>query len=225
MDMDTRYNLRSQRRTEKVIPVELQLASDADFFSQTVGASHPMPGQVYSDHSLSTSASDLDISGLLDTSDCDFRSPVFGSGKPARAGVLVKESVASTSKNEIATSMNEDSSQESINRQILAALSTMGDRLTTLEQNATVKCKKSVDNRKIKNPKRKPVVDNASAARAGGAPAAEGQAPPLGLNPSQGTGSISGSSLTVPPPPVLRQEARIQQEVQQRLQELAKIVQ
>ena len=77
MDMDTRYNLRSQRRTEKVIPVELQMTSDADFFSQTVEASHPMPGQVYSDHSLSTSASDLDISGLLDTSDRDFHSPVL----------------------------------------------------------------------------------------------------------------------------------------------------
>ena len=65
MDMDNRYNLRSQMRTEKIIPVELQLASDADFFSQTLGSSHPMPGQVLLDQSLSTSASDLDISGLL----------------------------------------------------------------------------------------------------------------------------------------------------------------
>ena len=183
-----------------------------------------MPGQVYSYHSLSTSALDLDISGLLDTSDREFPSPVFGSGKPARAGVSAKESVASTSKNEIATSMNEDSSQESINRQILAQLSTIGDRLTTLEQNATVKCKKSVDKRKIKNPKHKPVVDNASAVRVGRAPAAQGQASPLGSNPSQGTVPASGSSLTVPPPSVLRQEACIQQEVQQRLQELAKNV-
>ena len=101
--MDTRYNLRSQRRTEKVIPVELQLASDADFFSQTVGASHPMPGQVLSDHSLSTSGSDLDIGGLLDTSYRDFHSPGFGSGTHARAGGSAKESVAGTSKNEVGT--------------------------------------------------------------------------------------------------------------------------
>ena len=94
--MDTRYNLRWHRRTEKVIPVELQLALDADFFSQTVGSSHPMPGQVLSDHSLSTSASDLDISGLLDTSDHDFQSLGFGPGKHARTGVSAKELAAGT---------------------------------------------------------------------------------------------------------------------------------
>ena len=109
MDMDTRYNLRSQRRTEKVIPVELQLALDTDFFSQTVGSSHPMSGQVLSDQSFSTSSSDLDVSGLLNISDRDFQSPGFGSGKHARAGVLAKEPVVGTSK-------NEDLSQESINR-------------------------------------------------------------------------------------------------------------
>ena len=102
--MDSRYNLRSQRRTEKVIPVELQLASDADFFSQTMGAGHPMPGQVLSNHSLSTSGSDLDISGLLDTSDHNFHSPGFGSGKHGRTDVSAKESVESTSKNEVGTS-------------------------------------------------------------------------------------------------------------------------
>ena len=49
MDMDTRYNLRSHKRTARDIPVELQLASDADFLSHTVGSGHPMPGQVLSD--------------------------------------------------------------------------------------------------------------------------------------------------------------------------------
>ena len=72
MDVGTRYNLRSQKRTEKVIPVELQLPSDADFLSHTVGSSHPMPGQVLSDQSFSTSTSDLDVSGLLNTSDSEF---------------------------------------------------------------------------------------------------------------------------------------------------------
>ena len=63
--MDTRYNLRSRKRTEKVIPVELQLSSDADFLSHIVGSSHPMPRQVLLDQSFSTSALDLDVSGLL----------------------------------------------------------------------------------------------------------------------------------------------------------------
>ena len=160
MDMDSRYNLRSQKRTEKIIPVELQLASDADFFSQTVGSSHPMPRQVLSDHSFSTSASDLDVSGLLNTSDCDFRSPDIGSGKHARAGVTAKESVAGTSR-------NEDSSQESINQKILAQLSVLGDRLASLEQKTTVKSKKSSDIRKIKNPKRSQVTQSDITAQVG----------------------------------------------------------
>ena len=59
-----------------------------------------MPGQVLSDQSFSTSASDLDASGLLDTSDHVSQSPIFGSGKHDRAGVLAKEPGLSTSKNE-----------------------------------------------------------------------------------------------------------------------------
>ena len=43
--------------------------------------------------------------------------------------------VAGTSKNEIGTLKNQDSSQESINKQILAQLSILGDRLATLEEN------------------------------------------------------------------------------------------
>ena len=98
--MDTRCNLRSEKRTEKVIPVELQLPSDDDFLSHTVGSSHSMPGQVLSDQSFSTSTSNLDVSDLLDTSDREFQSPIFGSGKHARAGVLAREPGVSTSKNE-----------------------------------------------------------------------------------------------------------------------------
>ena len=156
MEMDARYNLRSQKRTEKVIPVELQLASDADFLSHTVGSSHPMPGEVSSDHSFSTSASDLDISGLLDTSDREFQSPTFGSGKHARAGVSAGESGASTSKG-----------QESINKQILSQLSTLGDRLDTLENSTAGKYKKSANVKKIKNSKQKKAVESSSFTQVG----------------------------------------------------------
>ena len=103
-------------------------------------------------------------------------------------------------------------------------MSVLGDRLATLEQNTTVKCKKSADTRKIITSKRKMVVDSGSVARAGGASASQGQTPPVGLNPPQATVPMSGPNHTVPPPSVLRQETRIQQEVQQRLQDLAKNV-
>ena len=63
---ERKYNLRSGRRQEHVIPIQLQMVSDADFISQPLGSSHPMPGQVsLSDQSQSTSESELDISGLL----------------------------------------------------------------------------------------------------------------------------------------------------------------
>ena len=215
--MDVRYNLRSQKRTEKVIPVELQLASDADFLSHAVGSSHPKPGQVLSDQSFSTSASDLDVSGLLENSDRDFQSPNFGSGKHARTDVSTHESGASTSN-------SHDMSQESINKQILSQLSALGDRLATLEKSTVQKCKKSADVKKIKNRKQKNTIDSGSITQVGGAPVTQGQASLLGLNNLQGLTSVSGSNPTVPPPSLLRQEARIQQEVQQRLQDLAKNV-
>ena len=108
MHMDTRYSLRSQKRTEKVIPVKVQLAADADFLSHTVGSSHPVLEQVLSDQSFSTSASDLEVSGLLNTLDCEFQSPIFGSGQHARPGVSARDPGPSTSQ-------NIDLSQDSIN--------------------------------------------------------------------------------------------------------------
>ena len=65
-----KYNLRSGRREEHVILIQLQVASDEDFISQALGSSHPAPGQVFlSDQSQSTSESDLDICGILQDSD------------------------------------------------------------------------------------------------------------------------------------------------------------
>ena len=44
---ERKYNLRSGRSQEHVIPIQLQMASDADFISQSLGSSHPMPKQVF----------------------------------------------------------------------------------------------------------------------------------------------------------------------------------
>ena len=63
--METRYNLR--RRKECHIPVQVQLASDAEFLAVSWGSMDPQhTGQVLSEQS--DSGSDIDISGLLDIS-------------------------------------------------------------------------------------------------------------------------------------------------------------
>ena len=66
-----RYNLRSNRRQETRIPIQLQLVEDKDFITQSLGSGHPTAGQV----SLfdSSSESDLDLSDLLKHSGRDFQ--------------------------------------------------------------------------------------------------------------------------------------------------------
>ena len=91
--METRYNLRSARREDHAIPVQLQLQSDEDFFNQTLGASHPSPGQVSFSQSNGTSESDLDMSGLLNISNQICSSPDFGSNKCARSAGHTHDSI------------------------------------------------------------------------------------------------------------------------------------
>ena len=91
----------------------------------------------------------------------------------------------------------------------MSQLSRLGDRLANIEKVQQQACKKSVGVKKIKNPKVtkkhsvKPTVPQ------------EGVA--LGLN----TEPPKVAQYHIPPPAALRQEARIQQEVQQRLHELS----
>ena len=105
-------------------------------------------------------------------------------------------------------------SQESVNKQILAQLSALGDRLATLDY-STAKCKKL----KIKSKKG---CRQWQYHTGGCISASQGQASLASLNPVQDLVPLSGLNSIVPPPSVLRQEAHIQQEVQQRLQDLAK---
>ena len=201
--MDTRYNLRSSNREEHVIPV--QLHSDEDFLTQTLGARHPSPGQVSFNQSDSNRSSYLDVSALLNTSDKICSSPNFGSDKSA------KPTGHAHASGRVRTEGRDHSnpSQADINKQILSQLSRLGDRLANIEKVQQQTCKKSVDVKKIKNPKVakkhsfKPTVPQ------------EGVA--LGLN----TEPPKVAQYHIPPPAALRQEARIQQEVQQRLHELS----
>ena len=147
--METRYHLRSFNKEEHVIPVQLQLHSDEDFLTQTMGASHPSPGQVSLNQSDSTSSSDVDVSALLNISDKICSSPDFGSDKSAKpighahaSGRVLTEGRDQT-----------NPSQADINKQMLSQLSRLGDRLTNIERVQQQACKMSVDVKKIKNPK------------------------------------------------------------------------
>ena len=154
--MDTQYNLRSSTREEHVIPVQLQLQSDEEFLTQTLGASHPSPRQVSFNQSDSTSSSDPDVSALLNTSEKICSSPEFGSGKSAKP--TSRAHVSGRVRSEVKEQTNP--SQADINHQILAQLSRLGDRLTNIEKVQQQTCKKSTDVKKIQNPKgvKKPSV-------------------------------------------------------------------
>ena len=183
----------------------MQLHSDEDFFTQTLGKSHPSPGQVSFNQSDSTSNSDLDTCALVNTSDHICSSPDFGSDKGAKS-----TGHAHGSGRVQAQSWDQKRpSQADNNKQILSQLSRLGDRLTNIETVQQQACKKSVDVKKIKNPK----VLNKQTAKT--TVSQEGVA--LSLN----SGLPNVSQYHVPPPAALRQNAKIQQEVQQRLYELS----
>ena len=127
--MKTRYNSRSSSKEEHVIPVQLQLHSDEDFLTQTFGASHPSSGQVSLNQSDSTSSSDLDISGLLTTSENICSSPDFGSNKSAKSTGHAHVSGWSCTESRDQKSP----SQADINKQILSQLFRLVDKLTNIE--------------------------------------------------------------------------------------------
>ena len=193
---ETKYNLRSGRRQEHVIPIQLQVASDDDFLSQILGASHPTPRQVsLSDQSQSSSESELDISGILQDSEQDLSlsdREVHFKRKPSGGSRLAGQS----DQNSVQILQND------INKQILAQLQVLGSRLDSLEQTPV---KKTADKSKIKSSKKTSQSLSASSSLARKDTVRHGTA----------------SDCIFPSPSNLRQDAKIQQEVQLRLQELA----
>ena len=197
---ERKYNLRSGRSQEHVIPIQLQMASDADFISQSLGSSHPTPGQVFlSDQSQSTSESELDISGLME--DSDFISS--RSDRDVHFKHEKSQKSAGSSHLSGQSDPNSDTvSQNDINKKILAQLQSLGDRLDCLEKKPV---KKTSDRSKVKSSKKTSTVSVA------------------------GSGSVridtvrdaTASGCMFPSPSDLRQDAKIQQEVQLRLRELA----
>ena len=117
-----RYNLRSNR--ECWIPIQLQLASDADFLTALgEGPSSSQSRQVgFAD--LSDSGSDIDIDALVDHSDQSLSSDSH-----------VLDRVHNTDKGHAPQAMGSNQSsvdQNHINTQILAQLSALGARLDSM---------------------------------------------------------------------------------------------
>ena len=191
---EARYNLRN--RGECRIPIQLQLASDVDFLMASgEGADSSQSGQVVTD--LSDSGSDIDISALIEHSDQNL------SSSPTHSGLGVQKDKGQASQ---ASGSNVGlMEQQHINAQILTQLSTLGARLDSMENSMKKPVRKTNDVTKIKKSKTKAKVASVQV-------------------PSQEVGAAPSSvhvPYTIPPPSRLREEARIQEEVQSRLRHLA----
>ena len=152
-------------------------------------------GQVFTD--LSDSRSDIHISGLIEHSDQNL-SPIH---TPLQSGVT-ETSHGQASQ---ASGSNRDlTDQNHINPQILAQLRALGARLDSMENSMKKLVKKTNDSSKIKKSKIK--------SRNG---IAKTEAREVGT-------AIPSVQMThIPPPSRLREETRIQEEVQSRLRHLA----
>ena len=165
-----------------------------------MGSSHPTPGQVFlSDQSQSTSESELDISGLMEDSD-------FNSSRSDRNVHFKREKSqksAGCSHLSGQSDPNSDTvSQNDINKKILAQLQSLGDRLDCLEKKPV---KKTSDRSKVKSSKKTSMVSVAGS----------------GSVQTDTVRDATASGCMFPSPSDLRQDAKIQQEVQLRLRELA----
>ena len=190
-----RYNLRSNRG-ECRIPIQLQLASDADFLTVSgEGPSSSQPGQVcFTD--LSDFGSDIDIDALVDHSDQNLSSESHGFDRVHNAGKGHTPQPMGSNQSNV--------DQNQIYTQILAQLSALGARLDSME--STMKLgKKTNDTSKIKKSKVK----------------TKGGVAYAGTKREGPTSPPVHTISNIPPPSYLREEARIQEEVQNRLRHLA----
>ena len=190
-----RYNLRSSRGECRIL-IHLQLASDADFW--TASGDGPVSSQsrqvCFTD--LSDSGSNIDIDALVDHSDQNLSSD---------SHVLERVHNAGKGQAPQASGSNHNSTDQNfINTQILAQLNVLWDRLDSME-NSMKTVKKTNDSTKIKRSKVK----------------TKGSVAHVSLKEIGATSPAVQTVHNIPPPSQLREEARIQEELQNRLRHLA----
>ena len=193
-----RYNLRSGKR-ECHIPIQLQLARDEDFLTGSLDASE-YAGQVSDSDQSDIGGSDIDISALLNTSEQN--SPISSPVKRKHTNIQpgqVSQGVGEGGSSDRVT-------QNDINQIILSQLTALGERLTNMENKHRTP-KKTSDSSKIKSSNKNGKYVKTAVTHKGSA---------------HNTVPFSGvSNHDLPPPDKLREEARIQLEVQNRLKQLA----
>ena len=126
-----KYNLRSAKSDGVQIPIQLQLSEDSKFLKNLLEVNSPGHAQQASD--LNSSTSDLDCSGLLNTSEIS-----NASTEPRSFDRLVVDS-PSTSTSKPPTS----DTQALINQTILKQLTAIGERLNKIEQKTVKKSSRS----------------------------------------------------------------------------------
>ena len=139
--MDAIYNLRSSK-WEDHIPVQLQLVKDDDILAETLASSRAV--QVSDSEHSDDSLSDIDISALLNHSDKKLSSPSVDSVKGAGAGGSGLSASGSGGRGS-----NGSVSQNDIN-QIILSLSSLGERLDSMEKNYVKGLPKTNDVSKVK---------------------------------------------------------------------------
>ena len=172
------YNLRSGTNT--TLPVQIHMATDSEFMSKISQNDQ----NTDSDDSV---ASELDCSAIVENSDSE-HIPVTES-EQSTSSILSTSSAGST--------LSDVATQQAVNVQILAQLSSISDRLNVLE---TKKVKKDSDPKKKKG-----VAKKKSSTQVTPVTLPQNQCPPSGMPSLQ----------------CIRQDAFIQSQVDQRRRDLA----
>ena len=201
--MSKQYNLRSTKPDSIQLPVQVQLCDDGEFMTHLLSTGSETLHDKQMGHD-SSSESELDCSAIVGASDSDNSSTPGG-----RAfNRLHSEQAPSTS------SSSDQVAQTLVNQKILEQLTSIGKRLDALENN---KCKKSSDKSKIKNKKAKvghkvPLSAHAQSVDT------------VGLQNASTVPSVIDTQTNTHALPSLssiRQNANIQQQVDQRIHELS----
>ena len=197
MEKTKKYNLRSASSDTQM---QTQLGGDMEFVTQLLGAGPSTSSQQGCDSQ--SSDSELNCSDVIDASDSDDT----GSRNRSFSKFSTEKSGPSHS--------NALDTQTLINQQILAQLTDIGQRLQKLEK---TDCKKSNDVTKHKNKstrtRAKPTVNMSTKSTDTTAQSTVNSAVP-------GTVTFPLNSVTVPSLADIRQNANIQEKVDQRIREL-----
>ena len=200
MEKTKQYNLRSASNDTQM---HTQLGGDMEFVTQLLGAGRSTSSQQGCDSQSSDSEFNCsDVINASDSDDTGSRSRSFNKFKPEQSGSSTSHAL---------------DTQAIINQQILAQLTDIGQRLQKLEK---TDCKKSNDATKHKN-RSTCTRSKATASMSTKSTASTGQSTVNSAVPD--TVTFPFNSIGVPSLADMRQNANIQEKVDQRIKELQQL--